>query len=1175
MSVSPPVAAQAPVPPLYGFEFTELSNTATLQALDQRFLAQLHAHSPEHHARLLAYRKGQVVAPTERSALLIACATVLEDFLAVAFGIETETAAARAAILAEHPIFFFKKWLVQRRARRRLTQLEGLADFASLDSWLNEQLQQAAPATPYPDREWAVACLAQTWLAQKEPYAAELERLTQWCVRALTCAAGQAAVAGWVSFHLPAHRDYQQLVSLAPVAGDALARLGAPLDAALKNRDGFKLSDPGMSARAVQGEIDYCVFCHEQAGDFCSTGFPVKKGEPAQGFKTNPLGVTLTGCPLSEKISEMHSLKRDGYTLAALAMVMIDNPLCPATGHRICNDCMKACIYQKQDPVDIPEIETRVLKDVLALPWGVEIYDLLTRWNPLRSHQYLPQPYHGLKVLVAGMGPAGFTLAHHLLMAGFAVVGIDGLKIEPLPATLLQNPVRDWASLEEALDERLMTGFGGVAEYGITVRWNKNFLKLIYLSLLRRPHFQVYGNTRFGGTLTVEAAWALGFDHVAIAVGAGLPQALAIPGSLARGMRQANDFLMALQLTGAAKHDSLTNLQVRLPAVVIGGGLTGLDTATEVQAYYLVQVEKILYRYEILCQFQGEAWVRADLDAESQQILDEWLAHGRALRSERARAAAAGEAPHLQALLQAWGGVTIAYRRSLPDSPAYVSNHEELQQAFSEGIYYRAHLSPVAVRLDAYQHVSGLLCHDTLSGQETLLPARSIFVATGARPNVAYEFERQGTFHREQFQYQPYQQTAEGLQPVPSAAHCKVAAFGPFTSYQQADKRVSFIGDTHPAFHGNVVKAIASGMRTYPAIVALFGTRTQQTGDEAEYQAFRQQLAHRLQTRLVAIKRHTPSVIELAIHAPQAALAFKPGQFFRLQSYEYLAPRLQNTRLQTEAIAVLGAGVDQARGIISVMIIEQGASTRLCATLKPGDPVALMGPTGVRTRIPSADAPETLLFLGGRLGAADIRAVGPALRQAGSRVLYIAGFQSAAEVYCQDDLEAAADVIVWVTATGVPVVPRRPQDYAVTGDYLGAVLRYARGDFHAGQPPIPLSAVDRVLVVGSARLARLVKAAQSSFLAEFLLKQPAVIASVHSSMQCTLKGVCAQCLQWQIDPATGARTKAVFACSWQNQPIEIVDWDNLDERLAQNRVQEHLSNRWLDYVFAQSTVARV
>ena len=28
----------------------------------------------------------------------------------------------------------------------------------------------------------------------------------------------------------------------------------------------------------------------------------------------------------------------------------------------------------------------------------------------------------------------------------------------------------------------MLAGFGGVSEYGITVRWDKNFLKVIYLT---------------------------------------------------------------------------------------------------------------------------------------------------------------------------------------------------------------------------------------------------------------------------------------------------------------------------------------------------------------------------------------------------------------------------------------------------------------------------------------------------------------------------------------------------------------------------------------------------------------------------------------------------------------------------------------------------------------------
>jgi len=96
-------------------------------------------------------------------------------------------------------------------------------------------------------------------------------------------------------------------------------------------------------------------------------------------------------------------------------------------------------------------------------------------------------------VLVVGLGPAGFTLAHHLMNDGHAVVAVDGLKIEPLPAALCGvdarghhqrfEPIRDVTDIYERLDERVMAGFGGVAEYGITVRWNKNFLKVIRLLL--------------------------------------------------------------------------------------------------------------------------------------------------------------------------------------------------------------------------------------------------------------------------------------------------------------------------------------------------------------------------------------------------------------------------------------------------------------------------------------------------------------------------------------------------------------------------------------------------------------------------------------------------------------------------------------------------------------------
>ena len=97
--------------------------------------------------------------------------------------------------------------------------------------------------------------------------------------------------------------------------------------------------------------------------------------------------------------------------------------------------------------------------------------------------------------------------------------------------------------------------------------------------------------------------------------------------------------------------------------------------------------------------------------------------------------------------------------------------------------------------------------------------------------------------------------------------------------------------------------------------------------------------------------------------------------------------------------------------------------------------------------------------------------------------------------------------------------------------------------------------------------------ARSHALKPHLVKQPQFTASIYGPMQCMLKGVCAQCLNWQIDPATGERTKAVFTCSWQDQPLDIVDLNNLDERLIQNHAQEVLTNLWLAHLFKFSKLS--
>ncbi|MGZ5882204.1 MAG: FAD-dependent oxidoreductase, partial [Xanthobacteraceae bacterium] len=911
---------------------------------------------------------------------------------------------------------------------------------------------------------------------------------------------------------------------------------------------------------------NYCIWCHNQGKDSCSKGLKEKNGE----FKKSPFGVTLAGCPLDEKISEMNLVEAGGHTIGALGIVVVDNPMCAATGHRICNDCMKACIYQKQEPVDIPQVETRVLKDVLALPWGFEIYALLTRWNPLNLRRPLPKPASGRKVLVVGLGPAGFTLAHHLMNDGHTVVAIDGLKIEPLDAAISGvdaggarapfRPIRDAAELREPLESRVMAGFGGVAEYGITVRWDKNFLKLIRLLLERRRQFAMFGGVRFGGTLTIDSAFALGFDHIALCAGAGRPTIVPMKNGLAAGVRQASDFLMALQLTGAAKTDSLANLQVRLPVVVIGGGLTAIDTATEALAYYPLQVEKFLSRYETLLEERGEAAIRAGWTAQEAETASEFLEHARAIRAEREQAAREGRKPQFADLLRQWGGATIVYRRRMIDSPSYTLNHEEVAKALEEGIGFCERLTPEEVLLDRFGCARALRLSSQAEVEsnpgaaplEVVLPARTILVAAGTQPNTVLGREEPQHVSIDGKYFQAFDENGQKVTPEritkPSAAHVLM-------SVRPDGRSISFFGDLHPSFAGNVVKAMASAKQGYPVVSRMLAKRQPSV---VAPEALMARLDDELRPIVHAVNRLTPTIVEVVVRAPMAARAFEPGQFYRLQNYETLSRNADGTRLAKEGLALTGAAVDREQGLLSTIVLEMGGSSDLCAQLAPGEPVVLMGPTGTPTETPSG---ETVLLIGGGLGNAVLFSIGQALRANGSRVIYFAGYKRAIDRYKVEEIERAGDVIVWCCDEAPGFLAERPQDKTFTGNIVAALDAYGSGAL--GPASIPLGEVDRVVAIGSDGMMAAVKRARQGILAQHLKPGHKAIASINSPMQCMMKEICAQCLQVHRDPATGVES-VVFSCFNQDQDLDRVDFDNLRARLTQNGVQEKLTRLWVD-----------
>jgi NADPH-dependent glutamate synthase beta subunit-like oxidoreductase len=197
-----------------------------------------------------------------------------------------------------------------------------------------------------------------------------------------------------------------------------------------------------------------------------------------------------------------------------------------------------------------------------------------------------------------------------------------------------------------------MMGFAALyPSYAGYAGWDKNFLKVIYLTLLRRQTFRCYGGVRFGGTLTINEAWDLSFDHIAIASGAGKPTIIKLKNNLIREIRK--------------------------------------------------------------------AWASDPGRTSTRQ--------------------AANEVPNFQSLLQAWGGVTLLYRKGMRDAPAYRQDREEIEKVMEEGIAWAEGAEPREAIPDSYGHLRAVRFEKLApengrwvsAGEVVEVPLKSLFIAAG------------------------------------------------------------------------------------------------------------------------------------------------------------------------------------------------------------------------------------------------------------------------------------------------------------------------------------------------------------------------------------------------------------------------------------------------------------
>ena len=359
-----------------------------------------------------------------------------------------------------------------------------------------------------------------------------------------------------------------------------------------------------------------------------------------------------------------------------------------------------------------------------------------------------------------------------------------------------------------------------------------------------------------------------------------------------------------------------------------------------------------------------------------------------------------------------------------------------------EGIRFAEQVAPTEVELDDFGQAKALhlVTQPTEEGAhpaELVLPARTVIVAAGTQPNITLAREEPDSMVLDGKYFRALDATGAPATPErvakPSAVHV-------LTNLRPDGRAISFFGDLHPSFAGNVVKAMASAKQGYPVVSALLEKSAPAGGTPEELFA---RLDRDLRATVEEVIRLTPTIVEVVVKAPVAARAFQPGQFYRLQNFESLATATGGTRLAMEGLALTGAWVDRERGLLSTIVLEMGGSSDLCALLKPGEPVILMGPTGTPTEI--ADERDR---------AADRRRA----RQRGAVLDRRGSAHARATRFCISPATSrCATATRWRRSSAPPTrscgaatkapgfTPDRPQDKAFVGNIVAALDAYGSG----------------------------------------------------------------------------------------------------------------------------------
>jgi glutamate synthase (NADPH/NADH) small chain len=256
------------------------------------------------------------------------------------------------------------------------------------------------------------------------------------------------------------------------------------------------------------------------------------------------------GCPLGNAVPEFADLVwQDRWREAHRSLASTNNfpeftgRLCPAP-------CEAACVLAIDgQPVAIEAIEKAIVERAFAEGW------------------IAPQPPRartGQRVAIVGSGPAGLAAAQQLNRAGHTVTVYEAAA---RPGGLLRYGIPDFKLEKHVIDRRLaiLEAEGVALRCGVTVGRDPTWTEL------RAVH-----------------------DAIVIAIGAGRPRELAVPGRDLGGVVRAMDYLTdQSQVVGGERATAVHDVRGRR-VVILGGGDTGSDclgTALRQGAAAVTQIE--------------------------------------------------------------------------------------------------------------------------------------------------------------------------------------------------------------------------------------------------------------------------------------------------------------------------------------------------------------------------------------------------------------------------------------------------------------------------------------------------------------------------------------------------------------------------------------------------------